>query len=1471
MWGEELFNNPDKSTLSVKACNLVEFLVRAYCLERPVREIEKYEIVRWERDLPEGEGCRLFSEEAPEGAWLTVKKQRIPDPPNPPPEVSGWLKGTWKDPFKPPEVEQVMIEFAGKNSLFELLKTDEQSNENISIEMFDNNPQRVRRWQKWLKEEWEPWAREAAPKKKVQELYNQLFLLKQRLDLEQENLELVWGHGMFYLRLGEERIRHPVLTTRLTVEFDEKAGVITIAPATTILGRVPTVPETWFLEGLNLPIADREKFAALRGEFVDPWDLKRTAAFYERFVNLISPEGKVLFDRNNLKPEERPCIAHEPVIFIRPKRPGYRRDLETILDALRKGHEVPPPVAGIVTDESPVAGAGPESDREEGEELLFPLPANKEQGEIAARLARHTGVTVQGPPGTGKSHTIVNLTCHLLAQGKRVLITAKAERPLRVLREMFPEELRPLCVTVLADDSGSLGFLEEAVRVMSEKVTTLDKGEAEKGIKLLRQNLRDVREGIASLRKKIRDVARRENKSYNLSGREYTPGELARWVRENESRLGWIPDDLPEGAALPLTLREIARFYELAGLLDREECVQAGQILPDPGLLPPGKELRVLVGEIHRLQKQLAGSREILSGWEPPGQLEINVVERVREEAMRAEAGAREYFREEWLQAVFQDVLSGGARSEIWEKFTSWLEEVRDTLISLSQVVSEHRIELPLRPHIALLKSELEELEAYLARGKKVGMLAKILKPRFKYLIENCLVDGMKIASAEEVGLVLKEVERRQLVEKLLTRWQNEIVAVGGPELAAKGPRLPAKIDEYVRIIKNVFDWKEKLWAPLAEEIQRLGLAVPCTVTPDTVREIADRLAFIGKKLKLDHLNTKIEGVCRYLKDSGAQPGASGLWNELSESLEAGDWDRWDGTIRRIRYLHDVRKLEAEQQSLKSRLAEVAPKWAETVVLQGGKGSPLKPPENVAEAWEWRKAETYLKKMHAEDPRELSRRLDELLQREGKLVAELVALSTWLTLAGRVTEEQRRSLVAWKDYVRRIGKGTGKYAGRYRALAQREMEKARAAVPVWVMPLNRVVESFHPLNEPFDVVIIDESSQMDALGILALFRAKKVVIVGDDKQISPYGVGRDLAHIHRMIEQYLQGIPHKELFDPQFSLYDLAGLIFPGVILLREHFRCLPEIIQFSNEVMYEGKILPLREKDPRLGENWQPVIARRVEKGFRTPGRDVNEPEAEALVDQVIACCEDPVYDGMTMGVISLLGTAQARLINELLLEKLGPGEMHLRRILCGDAYFFQGDQRDVMFLSLVEAAGGQRPAVLNKMNDLRRFNVAASRARNQMWLFYSIDPEEFHAEDVRARLIRYCLNPALAGGKLPDDLEELLKLCESPFEQEVLKDLWNRGYSVTPQYKVGHYRIDLVVFGANNKKLAVECDGDKYHYSPEKKEEDLNRQMILERLGWKFYRIRGSQYFRRPRETIAELVDFLEDMGIRPLNCSR
>ena len=90
-------------------------------------------------------------------------------------------------------------------------------------------------------------------------------------------------------------------------------------------------------------------------------------------------------------------------------------------------------------------------------------------------------------------------------------------------------------------------------------------------------------------------------------------------------------------------------------------------------------------------------------------------------------------------------------------------------------------------------------------------------------------------------------------------------------------------------------------------------------------------------------------------------------------------------------------------------------------------------------------------------------------------------------------------------------------------------------------------------------------------------------------------------------------------------------------------------------------------------------------------------------------------------------------------------------------------------------------------------------------------------------------------------------------------------RGYQVQTQYPVGYYRIDLVVMGENSR-LAVECDGDKYHSGSEKIAEDLARQAILERLGWQFYRIRGSVFFREPEQALAGLWQRLADLGIQP-----
>jgi very-short-patch-repair endonuclease len=114
---------------------------------------------------------------------------------------------------------------------------------------------------------------------------------------------------------------------------------------------------------------------------------------------------------------------------------------------------------------------------------------------------------------------------------------------------------------------------------------------------------------------------------------------------------------------------------------------------------------------------------------------------------------------------------------------------------------------------------------------------------------------------------------------------------------------------------------------------------------------------------------------------------------------------------------------------------------------------------------------------------------------------------------------------------------------------------------------------------------------------------------------------------------------------------------------------------------------------------------------------------------------------------------------------------------------------------------------------------------------------------------------------------VEDLRNLCESPFEREVYDELTQRGYRVTPQVKVGPYRIDMVVEGHSDARLAVECDGDKYH-GPDKWAEDMQRERNLRRAGWgTFWRCFASTFIRRRTEMVQDLINTLDERGIKPV----
>jgi very-short-patch-repair endonuclease len=153
-------------------------------------------------------------------------------------------------------------------------------------------------------------------------------------------------------------------------------------------------------------------------------------------------------------------------------------------------------------------------------------------------------------------------------------------------------------------------------------------------------------------------------------------------------------------------------------------------------------------------------------------------------------------------------------------------------------------------------------------------------------------------------------------------------------------------------------------------------------------------------------------------------------------------------------------------------------------------------------------------------------------------------------------------------------------------------------------------------------------------------------------------------------------------------------------------------------------------------------------------------------------------------------------------------------------------------------------------------------SRARNQLWVVHSLDADRhLKSGDLRRRLLDHASDPQA----LLREMEIQGSRVDSPFEKQVMQRLVAAGYRVRSQWSVGAYRIDLVVEGLN-RKLAVECDGEKWH-TPEQLQDDLERQAILERLGWIFVRIRGSLFFRDPDAAIAPVFAKLAHLDIEAL----
>jgi hypothetical protein len=254
-------------------------------------------------------------------------------------------------------------------------------------------------------------------------------------------------------------------------------------------------------------------------------------------------------------------------------------------------------------------------------------------------------------------------------------------------------------------------------------------------------------------------------------------------------------------------------------------------------------------------------------------------------------------------------------------------------------------------------------------------------------------------------------------------------------------------------------------------------------------------------------------------------------------------------------------------------------------------------------AWEWAFADGFVRSICDRERLKTLRNEQSSLDREEKqLFEEIIRLRTFCGLKIKITDAVDAALARFAAAISRLGAGTGKAAPRYRRIIRDATADAAAAIPCWIMPEWRVSEQLPSNLGMFDLVIVDEASQSNITALPAILRGKKILVVGDDKQVSPTVVGIEERQIIQLRETYLKGHPLRDQLEPSTSLYDLAKIAFPGkVIMLREHFRCAEPIIRFSSQ-FYGGKLLPLRL--PTAKERLDPPLIDILVHGARGRGQ---------------------------------------------------------------------------------------------------------------------------------------------------------------------------------------------------------------------------------------------------------------------------
>jgi len=450
-------------------------------------------------------------------------------------------------------------------------------------------------------------------------------------------------------------------------------------------------------------------------------------------------------------------------------------------------------------------------------------------------------------------------------------------------------------------------------------------------------------------------------------------------------------------------------------------------------------------------------------------------------------------------------------------------------------------------------------------------------------------------------------------------------------------------------------------------------------------------------------------------------------------------------------------------------------------------------------------------------------------------------------------------------------------------------------LPCWLLTPEVASEILPLKNNLFDIVIFDEASQLFVeKSIPAIFRGKKIIVAGDDKQLKPNDIGMKKENSEN--DDDFDPDREDEYVDDSAqtmeSLLDLAKERYKHT-LLQYHYRAqFPELINFSNYAFYNAKLIIA----PNSKTSSVPPIE--VIKVDGVWDKQCNIEEAKKAFE-VVKKILNSRKNNESIGIVTF-NAKQQELIQEYFEDKCEKDEEFRMNYECEKSRYdgtedkslfvknienVQGDERDIIIFSIAyarDAATGriyQRFGTLGQEGGENRLNVAISRAKTKIFVITSIEPEELKTEmsqNEGPKLLKKYLQYSRAVSNmqkehslsilntLPVIMENISnqEKFDSPLEVEIHDKIVEKGYTVHTQIGDSGYRIDLAIYDEKIEKyiLGIECDGAMYHSSPSARERDIFRQKFLEQRGWIMHRIWSKNWWANSNDEIRKLVEKIE-----------